>query len=156
MKKQSNLIYFIVTFLFLIFSNYYFSNLIVEKLVEEGDISSTFVNLTLVHNTGAAFSILQGSTKLLIVFSIVALVMILFYVIRNLENISKKAIFSLSMLGAGVVGNLYERLFLGYVRDFFDLKFFNFPIFNVSDIFISVSVFCIILLILFSRKPIKF
>ncbi len=156
MKKQSNYIYFIVTFLFLIFSNYYFSNLIVEKLTNEGDKSYDFVNLTLVHNTGAAFSILQNSTNFLIIFSIIALILIVFYVIRNIENISKKAIFSLSMLGAGVVGNLYERLFLGYVRDFFELKFFDFPIFNVSDIFISVSVFCIILLILFSRKPIKF
>ncbi|MCQ2789241.1 MAG: signal peptidase II, partial [bacterium] len=151
MKKQSNLIYFIVTFLFLIFFNYYFSNLIAEKLVEQGDISYPLVNLILVHNTGAAFSILQGATNLLIIFSIIVLILIIFYVIRNLENISKKAIFLFSMLGAGVVGNLYERIFLGYVRDFFDLTFLDFPIFNVSDIFISVSVFCIILLILFSR-----
>jgi len=56
---------------------------------------------------------------------------------------------------AGILGNLYERIALGYVRDFFDLAFVNFPIFNISDIFINIGVLGIIILILLDKKPIK-
>ncbi len=44
---------------------------------------------------------------------------------------------------------------MGFVRDFFELTFISFPIFNVSDIFINIGVFGIIVLILLSKKPIK-
>lgn len=155
MKKLSNFVYLAVTFLFFTFVNLYFSNLIASKLLSGWSFSNNLVRITYAENTGAAFSIMQHSTGSLIILSITALFVVFYYFIRNVENIYKKEIFFMSFLLAGICGNLYERIFLGHVRDFFDLAFINFPIFNVSDIFINIGVIGIIVLILLSKKPIK-
>lgn len=155
MKKLSKFIYLFITLLFFTFVNFYFSNLIIDKLSHGWHFSSKLFNIVYIENTGAAFSIMQNSTKFLIILSIIAALGILYYVFRNIESILMKEIFFISFLLAGILGNLYERFFFGYVRDFFDLTFVNFPIFNVSDIFINIGVFGIIILILLTKKPIK-
>ena len=155
MKKLSNLIYFFVTFIFFVGVDFYLSNLIVSKLSSGWVFSNDIINLIYIKNTGAAFSILQNSTVVLIVISILALLLMLYYIIKNLDNLLMKELLCLSLLMAGIFGNLYERLVFGYVRDFFELAFVNFPVFNVSDVFINVGVFVIIVLILLTKKPIK-
>lgn len=154
MKKLSNLIYFGVTLAFFAYLNFYFSNLIAFKLLHGWRFASKLVRTVYIENTGAAFSIMQGSIQFLIALSIIALIVILFFVIKNSDKISMKALFFVSLMSAGICGNLYERLAFGYVRDFFDLTFFSFPIFNISDIFINIGVLGIIILILL-KKPIK-
>ena len=62
-----------------------------------------------------------------------------------------KSIFFVSLLTAGIAGNLHERIVFGYVRDFFDLTFVNFPVFNISDIFINIGVIALIILILLKK-----
>lgn len=160
MKKLSSSVYFLLTFSFFAGIDFYFSNFIVNKLAQgstQGSIySMPFVNLVYVKNTGAAFSILQNSTGFLIILSVFALLAILYYIIRNLETITMKEVFFLSFLSSGIFGNMYERLFFGYVRDFFDIRFINFPIFNISDVFINIGVLGIIVLILLTKKPIRF
>lgn len=155
MKKQSNFIYFLTTFVFFVSVDFYFSNLIVNKLKSGWTYSGEFFNLFYIENTGAAFSVLQNNTVVLIVISFLALVLMLYYIIKNLENLLMKEILCLSLLMAGIFGNMYERLVYGHVRDFFDLTFMNFPVFNISDVFINVGVFVIIILILLTKKPIK-
>lgn len=156
MKKVSNFLYFAVTFLFLLFTDLYFANIISAKVLAGSKFSNVLFNLVYTENTGAAFSIMQNYTKFLIVLSILALILIMWYVLRNLEGIKMKEVFFLSFLASGIAGNTYERIFFGYVRDFFDLAFVDFPIFNISDIFINIGVLGIITLILFTKKPIKF
>lgn len=143
-------------FLFFTGFNLYFSNLFSQKLAQGWHFSSSLINMIYVENTGAAFSILQNSTNFLIFISIIAILGIFYYIIKHSETIYIKEILFLSFLTAGILGNLYERLFFGYVRDFFDLAFVNFPIFNISDIFINIGVIGIIILILLTRKPIKY
>ncbi len=155
MKKLNNFTYFCTTFLLLASANLYLSNLIVERLSQGYNFSTKFIRIIYTENTGAAFSIMQNSTNILIVISIIALFGIFYYVIKNLALSSKKELFFLSFLTAGILGNLCERIFLGCVRDFFDLMFINFPIFNISDIFINIGVIGIIILILIAKKPIK-
>lgn len=160
MKKLSKLNlskfgYFCVTCSFFTFLNFHFSTIIANKLSQGWHFSSSLIKLIYVENTGAAFSIMQDSTKFLIILSLIALWGIFYYVIRNLENLYMKEIFFVSFLVSGILGNLYERIFFGYVRDFFDLAFINFPIFNISDIFINIGVLGIIILILVTKKPIK-
>lgn len=152
MKKRSNFIYFLVTFLFFTVINFYFSNLIAYKVLHGWKFSGPLFKIVYIENTGAAFSIMENSTWILIFLSIIALIAIVFYMIKNLRKVSMKLIFVMSLLMAGICGNLYERLFLGYVRDFFDLAFINFPIFNISDIFINIGVIGIIIFILLSKK----
>ena len=155
MKKLSNFIYFSITFLFLSYVNFYFSNLLPNKIANGWHFSNKFMNIVYVKNTGAAFSIMQDFTTFLIVLSSIALLAIFYYLIKYSGKILMKELFFLSILTAGIFGNLYERISFGYVRDFFDLAFINFPIFNISDIFINIGVFGIIVLILLTVRPIK-
>lgn len=155
MKKLSNFIYFCITFLFFTYTDLFFSNLIAHKLLNGWHFSNRLISVAYAENTGAAFSIMQHSTKILIVLSILAIFGIFYFVIKNSETILKKELFFLSFLTAGILGNLYERIFLGYVRDFFDLTFVTFPIFNISDIFINIGVLGIIILILLSKRQIE-
>lgn len=155
MSKLSKFIYFTITLSFFTYSNYFFSNLIYYKLNHGWRFSSSFINIIYAENTGAAFSIMQNSTSFLIFLSIIAVFTILYYLLKNLDIINFKGIFFLSVLTSGILGNLFERLIFRHVIDFFELAFINFPIFNISDIFINIGVLGIIILILLTRKPIK-
>ena len=70
------------------------------------------------------------------------------YSLKNAEKFSVFAGFWAAMLVAGIGCNLYERIAFGYVRDFFKLNFIDFPVFNISDIFINIGVFAIIVIII--------
>ncbi len=102
-----------------------------------------FTELTHIQNTGAAFGIFQNHTSSLTVASFIGVVVILiyaFYISRRyplLDNAWSKAALG-SVLG-GTIGNLIERLNLGYVTDFI-LPWGNFPAFNVADASITTGV----------------
>jgi signal peptidase II len=155
MKNRSKYICLGIGLFLFSFLDFYFSNLISYKLANGWHFTNSLVKLVYVENTGAAFSIMQNSTLFLIILSIASLLVMFYFVIKNIETIFIKDIFFLSLLTSGILGNLYERLFFGYVRDFFDLTFINFPIFNISDIFINIGVLGIIIMILFMKKSIK-
>lgn len=155
MKNKSKLIYFLLTSSFFSFINFYFSNLITFKLINGWKFSNGLLSLAYVENTGAAFSIMQNSTNFLIILSILAILTMFYFIAKNIDTIYFKDIFLLSVLFSGIIGNLYERIFFGYVRDFFELNFMNFPIFNISDTFINIGVLGIIILLLLTKKPIK-
>lgn len=151
MEKASKLIYFAVCYVFFIFTDLYLSNMMVEQLTDGYRLSNPVFSLNYIKNTGAAFSILQDSRELLIILSMIALVLLAIHVIKNIKTISLKAIFFISLLSAGIAGNLHERIVYGYVRDFFQLNFINFPVFNISDIFINIGVIALIILILIKK-----
>src|SRR3989338_7378855 len=98
------------------------------------------LKLNFVKNYGAAFSILQGQRALLIAISIAALILIAYY-LKELkeENI---LFYALTFLLAGTIGNLIDRISLGYVVDFIDFGFF--PVFNMADISNSLAAFLIL------------
>lgn len=156
MKNRNKLIYFSLFSLFFCIVDFYFSNLISFKLLNGWHFSNKVLNLVYIENTGAAFSIMQNSTTFLIFLSIIAILILFYMLYKNIETIACKDIFLLSILFSGIIGNLYERIFFGHVRDYFELGFINFPIFNISDIFINISVIGIIILLLLTKKPIKF
>lgn len=136
--------------------NFHFSNLIVLKLMRGWEFSNGIFNLVYAKNTGAAFSMMEGSTSMLILLSFFALIGILYYIARNIDNLMMRDLFCSAILISGIFGNFYERLHFGYVRDFFEFAFVDFPVFNISDVFINVGVFAIIVLILINKKPMNF
>ena len=146
MPKNSKIGYFFITLIFFIFFDWYFSNLAIENL-QNLPINPVF-DLTFIKNTGAAFSILENYKVFLIVFSILAILFIIFSLLKNIEKASNFAIFWSSILISGIFCNMYERIVFGYVRDFIKLNFVNFPVFNISDIFINISVFAIVIIII--------
>lgn len=97
-------------------------------------------------NTGAAFSILQNKINLLIIISIIVALITIYYLIKL--KLSKKLELSLILILSGTLGNLIDRIFLKFVRDFIDLRIW--PIFNLAD-FYNVAGF-ILLIICFYRK----
>ena len=106
------------------------------------------IDLIFIQNTGAAFNILENSKIFLISFSAFAILAMIFYLIKNITKASAFFIFWTSLLISGVFCNMYERIIYGYVRDFFKLNFIDFPVFNISDIFINVSVVAIVIIII--------
>lgn len=106
-----------------------------------------------IRNYGAAFSLFYNHTSVLIAISIIILLGTLFYIVHNINNFSKSDLFFSSLLCSGIICNLTERLIDGFVTDFIRLNFVTFPIFNVSDLFISIGAFMLICNILFSNEP---
>lgn len=151
MEKASKFIYFTICYIFFIFTDLYLSNTLVEKLIHGYKLSNPVFSLNYIKNTGAAFSILQDSRELLIILSMIALVLLALHVIHNLKSISLKSCFFIALLSAGIAGNLHERIIYGYVRDYFQLNFVNFPIFNISDILINIGVIALIIIILIKK-----
>ena len=153
MSKINKILYFIISTIFFTFFDIYFSELILDTLRYKVTENPVF-DLIFVKNTGAAFSILENSKLFLIIFSIIAIALIIGYLIKNAQKFSTFACFWTAMLVAGISCNLYERLAFGYVRDFFKLNFIDFPVFNISDIFINISVIALIIIIV-KNKYIK-
>ena len=151
MNKASKFIYFTVCYVFFVFTNLYLSNVMVENLRNGFHMSNAVFSLNYIKNTGAAFSILQDSRELLIILSMIALVLLALHVINHLKSISLKTCFFISLLSAGIAGNLHERIAYGFVRDYFQLNFINFPVFNISDIFINIGVIALIVMILIKK-----
>lgn len=151
-KKISKFFYFSVCFAFFVFVTLYFSDFIVTKLLHGFSYSNEILSLNYIENTGAAFSILKDSRELLIIVSVVAICAIVAYIMRHISTISMKTLFFLAMLSAGIGGNLHERIALGFVRDYIQLNFVDFPVFNISDIFINLGVIAVIIIILLKKK----
>ncbi len=150
MTRTSKIAYLFTAVVFFIAFDMYFSNLILHNLRFSFQENKIF-DLIFVQNTGAAFSILEDSRLFLITFSAIAIIMILTYVIRNIEKFSAIMSFWTAMLVSGISCNMYERITLGYVRDFFKLNFIDFPVFNISDIFINIGVLAIIVIIVMNK-----
>ena len=149
--KFSKLLYFIVCFVFFLISDLFLSRLLYHSSTGVFEYSGKLMSLTFVKNTGAAFNIFPNAREFLIILSVVVITLLFLYVIKNLKSIWFKEIFFISLLCAGISGNLHERIVLGYVRDFFQLKFVNFPVFNVSDIFINIAVIALVIIILLKK-----
>ena len=114
-------------------------------------IIKNFFSITLLHNTGAAFSILRSNTLFLIIISLMAIVLIYLFFIKDKE-MDKLDVWLYGMLLGGILGNLGDRIFRGYVVDYLDFNIFNFPVFNLADSFIVISVILIIISLLRSEK----
>jgi signal peptidase II len=108
--------------------------------------------LTHVLNTGAAFSMFEGSTSptlvrnLLIGFSIVAVVVVLLLIWKMGRSITLTSV-ALALILGGAVGNLYDRIRFAYVVDFLEVHIihYHWPDFNVADSAIVVGA-CLLLL----------
>lgn len=110
-------------------------------------IIKNFFNLTYVNNYGAAWSILSNKNTLLIMISLISLVVI--YRFMYVFNKNKRNNIAFGLLFGGIAGNLIDRWLLGYVRDFFDFKIFNYnyPIFNIADCAVVIGVILLIIAI---------
>jgi|TARA_B100001063_G_C16754322_1_gene552194 signal peptidase II len=103
------------------------------------------LNLILVHNTGAAFSFLSDAGGwqrwLFLLVSLSVSIILIIWIFRLKEQQLLESL-SLALILGGAIGNLVDRIFLGYIIDFIDIYYKNYhwPVFNVADASITLGV----------------
>ena len=109
------------------------------------------LSFQLVHNYGAAYGILQNQRIFLLMVSF--FVLVLCYCFRKKLATTNYSKLALSFLFIGTIGNFLDRLMLGYVIDFVDIKVF--PLFNVADVCIDISIILFLLELIIYKNEIK-
>ncbi len=114
-------------------------------------IIPNFFQLTFVKNTGAAWGMFNSNPVLLGLFSVAVLILFGYVYITNHDKIVKTL---LGLIIAGAIGNQIDRFRLNYVVDFLDFNIFgyNFPVFNVADIAVTVGAIILFGYILIGEK----
>lgn len=122
------------------------------ELYQEIKIIPNLFSLYYVENTGAAFSILENKTIILIVISIISLFILNKFIMS--EDIPKKCYIPLGFLIGGIFGNLLDRIIHKKVIDYLSLFIFkySFPVFNFADITITLSTLTLLIFLMFPKK----
>jgi signal peptidase II len=131
--------------------------LAVMKLANIRVINTTnpIVDLRYVENMGAAFGILENQVWFFILVTIVSIFVLFKYFNESIQNKNDFWFtYSVYVILAGAIGNLIDRIRLGYVIDFLNFKFVNFPVFNIADVYICLG-FAIYLINYYRNERIK-
>ena len=122
-------------------------------LYQDVEFIPGFLGFTYVQNTGAAFSSFEGQQWLFALIFIVFTVAILWEFRKNSLKFNSFERWCIAAIYGGGLGNMIDRLRLGYVVDMIETKFISFPVFNVADCFITCGCFAIVIsLIFFNRE----
>ena len=114
------------------------------------------MDFTFVENRGAAFGILNGRVWLLLVIAAVICIVIIAAMLKMPNTKEYKWLkWSLMLILAGAIGNVADRLFRGYVVDFFEFTFIKWPVFNMADIYVVIGTIVMAVLVLFVIKDDK-
>jgi signal peptidase II len=119
---------------------------VVNSLNNSVPIINGFLNFTYVENEGAAWGIFSGNRWMLVVISILAIYAIVKYFLLDIK-ITKLEFISYSLVLGGIVGNLIDRVFRGFVVDYIETIFgtYYFPVFNLADSCIVIGTVLIII-----------
>ena len=120
--------------------------LVIEHLEPIGSLTliDGFIRLKYAENTGAAFGSFSGRTSFLSIFTFVIIILALIYLFVKKRKVDAEYI-CISLIVAGGLGNLVDRVFRGFVVDYIEPLFIDFAIFNFADILVTCS--CIVLVI---------
>ena len=113
-------------------------------------------NLTYAENSGAAFGMLSGVPWLLHIITVVLVGFMVYVLVSRYKKMPRLMRYALCVILAGALGNLIDRIFLGYVRDMFDFCLINFYIFNVADAAITLGAIALGVDILFFKSGREF
>ncbi len=114
------------------------NNMVLHQTIE---LIPNFFSIHYLRNTGGAFSILGSNTLLLTLISVLVVVVLNYYLLKE-KKFSKLAIMSYGLLLGGILGNLFDRLIYQYVIDYLSFQFgsYSFPVFNLADVAIVIGV----------------
>ena len=145
----------LISFILLILFDQWTKSLAVANLMNQEPfvIVKDVFQLRYLENRGAAFGMMQGQQTFFVISALIA-VAIITYVYFKLpwEKRFHPLRAVVLFIAAGAVGNLIDRLVLGYVVDFFYFELIDFPIFNVADIYVTCATIVLALLILIYYK----
>ena len=143
--SKKNIIIFSIAFAVVILDQ--FTKFLVKKnfqLNQSMPIIKNIFHLTYVTNTGSAFGLFKGLNVFFVFFSIIVIIAIYCYIKRILGN-EKILQFAIGLLLGGTIGNLIDRLVYGAVIDFIDFRIW--PVFNMADSAVTISIILIIILL---------
>lgn len=145
----------LISFILLILFDQWTKSLAVANLMNQEPfvIVKDVFQLRYLENRGAAFGMMQGQQTFFVISALIAVVVITYVYFKlpwekRFHPLRAVVLF----IAAGAVGNLIDRLVLGYVVDFFYFELIDFPIFNVADIYVTCATIILALLILFYYK----
>ena len=139
------MLYFCLSLILIIFDQ--ISKILTVIFLDEYEsfiLLKNIISFTRCHNTGGPWSIFNEHTFIFIIVTVIILLAEIIYLKKHkITNTLCKI--SLSLINAGAVGNLIDRLFRGYVVDMIEVTFINYPVFNFADCFIVIG--CILMCI---------
>jgi signal peptidase II len=112
-------------------------------------VAKGIFHITLVHNRGAAFGILQGALPFFI-FSASLAIYLIYLILKDVRR-GMLSTLAMSLVLAGALGNLIDRVFLGYVIDFLDFRIW--PVFNIADSSITIGAVLLGWFMLSKKEP---
>jgi signal peptidase II len=148
--QLSNLIWLLLSAAVIVVDQYTKHLAFTRLVFAEPYAITSFFNLTLLYNTGAAFSFMHGSTGwhqgLFSIIAVVISIALLIWLYR-LPKHQMRMCMALSLILGGALGNLIDRIRLGFVIDFVDLHLgeYHFAVFNVADMAITFGALLIII-----------
>jgi len=117
------------------------------KGVSSIPIINDVFHLTYVENRGAAFGLFQNNQIIFVIVAMIACIVGLYYLYKKDLNLLAKS--SIILLISGAIGNMIDRVRLGFVVDYFDFRIIWEYVFNVADIFVVVGTILLCIYILF-------
>ena len=155
MKKY---LYFLLPLIYL--ALYHITKFIVIKNITYQSFIkiNDYFNLVNISNTGVAFSMFQDNNIFFIILVSFVILFVIYFLIKNKEELTKLQTHSLLLILAGGTGNLIDRLFRGAVVDFIDIGYkdvYRWPAFNVADSCVCIGVALFIISLLFFNKKAK-
>lgn len=122
---------------------------VVQFLPQAGTVTAIpyILDLTYVENRGVAFGMFKDMRWIFVVFTAI-IILVLLYIIIFKGIKSKLFLISSALIIGGGIGNLIDRIFLGYVIDYLQLSFFS-PVCNFADYAITVGTFLLVIYLLF-------
>lgn len=120
------------------------------KAIGSIPIIQNVFHLTYVENRGAAFGMFQNNQIVFIIVAVVASIVGLYYIYKKKLNLLGNI--SIVLIISGAIGNLIDRVRLGFVVDYFDFRFIWDYVFNVADIFVVVGTILLCIYIIVFEK----
>ncbi len=129
-------------FIFFIAMDQLSKSLAVNMLGQVGTVQSFiphFIRFEYRENTGMAWGLLPNARVYFIIVTLILAAFLVFLLVRYRKLLPKLSKVALTVILSGAIGNLIDRIFLGYVRDFIAFDFIEFPVFNIADCCVTIG-----------------
>ena len=129
-------------FIFFIAMDQLSKSLAVNMLGQVGAVQSFiphFIRFEYRENTGMAWGLLPNARVYFIIVTLILAAFLVFLLVRDRKLLPKLSKVALTVILSGAIGNLIDRIFLGYVRDFIAFDFIEFPVFNIADCCVTIG-----------------
>lgn len=129
-------------FIFFIAMDQLSKSLAVNMLGQVGAVQSFiphFIRFEYRENTGMAWGLLPNARVYFIIVTLILAAFLVFLLVRYRKLLPKISKVALTVILSGAIGNLIDRIFLGYVRDFIAFDFIEFPVFNIADCCVTIG-----------------